>query len=260
MKEFALITGASKGIGKCFAAELASMGYNLILVARSESELNTLAEELRQKFTIKAEVLALDLSASDSACKLYSFTESRGWPISILINNAGYGIFGNFETSDLDANIKMLQVNMLTLSNLCHLYIPILKKQTKGYILNVASTAAYQSVPQLNNYSASKAYVLSFSRGLAYELKDSSIQVTCLCPGSTKTDFMDRAGMTNPKIVATAEKLGMTAQEVAKDGLKAMFKGTKEYIPGFGNWIGAFANRLLPKSMVENIAAGLYKE
>jgi len=260
MKDFALITGASKGIGKCFAQELASKGYNLVLVARSASLIEELAIELKNKYSIQVEFLSSDLSDPSSPEKVLSFCESKSLPVSILINNAGYGLFGEFESISLDSTLNMLRLNMLTLVSLCHLFIPYIKKQEKGYILNVASTAAYQSVPLLNAYSASKAFVLSFSRALSFELKNSTIHVSCLCPGSTKTDFMDRAGMENPKILATAEKLGMSAVSVAQQGLSAMFKGVPEYIPGFGNWIGAFASRFLPKILVERIAASLYKD
>ncbi len=260
MNQYALITGASKGIGKAFAEELAKKGFNLLLIARSKDLLEEVGKDLENRFHIKVEIFPMDLSNPKAPLEIFSFCQSRNLPVSILINNAGYGIFGEFETTRLDQQLDMLNLNILTLVSLSHLFIPVLKKQEKSYIMNIGSTAAYQTVPHLNTYSASKAFVLSFSRGLSYELKGSGISVTCLCPGSTKTDFMNRAGMKNPKIISTAEKLGMTSEEVAKDGLKAMFEGNPEYIPGFVNWLGAFGNRFMPKSLVEKIAAGLYKD
>lgn len=260
MKDYALITGASKGIGKCFSLELAKKGYNLVLVARSASLLEELALQIKRDYSIGVETLALDLSDQESPQKVFTFCESKNLSVSILINNAGFGLFGTFESIPLEETVNMLELNILTLVSLSHLFIPTLKNQEKSYILNIASTAAYQSVPLLNAYSASKAFVLSFSRALAYELRKSTIKVCCLCPGSTKTDFMDRAGMENPKILATAEKLGMTPETVASMGLKAMFNGNPEFIAGFGNWITAFANRLLPKIVVERIAESLYQD
>lgn len=260
MNQYAVITGASKGIGKSIAIELAKKGYNLILVARSADLLMEVAKNLEDRFHVKVETLALDLSSPNAACQVTSFCESKSLPITILVNNAGYGIFGNFDTTRLDEQMDMLNLNVIALVSLSHLFIPILKKHEKSYILNIASTAAYQTVPNLNTYSASKAFVLSFSRGLSFELKSMGISVTCLCPGSTKTDFMDRAGMKNPKILSTAEKLGMTSEDVAREGIKAMFEGKPEFIPGFVNWLGAFGNRFMSKGIVEKIAASLYQE
>jgi len=260
MKTFALVTGASKGIGKCFAMELAKRGYNLVLVARSASLLENLKSTIENDFKVEVYWLDLDLSELNAPKKLLEFCQNHKIPVSILINNAGYGLFGDFQESDLDKEMNMLDLNIGSLVRLSHLFIPELKKNEKAYILNIASTAAYQTVPQLNAYSASKAFVLSFSRGLSFELKNTSISVTCLSPGSTKTDFMERAEMKNPKILATAEKLGMNPEDVAKIGLDAMFKGIPEIIPGLINWVGAFLTRLIPKILTEKIAASLYKE
>ncbi len=260
MTSYAIVTGASKGIGKSFSEILASKGYNLVLIARSESLLKDLSQELEKKYSIKTETIGIDLSEKESPQKVFDYCQNRNLPIDILINNAGYGLFGRFDSSILDNQLNMLNLNILSLVALTHLFIPLLKKQGKAYILNVASTAAYQAVPELSTYSASKAFVLSFSRAIAFELKNTDISVTCLSPGSTNTSFMDRAGMTNPKILATAAKLGMNADEVAKQGLEAMFKGEAEYIPGFVNTLGATLNRFFPKKFVENIAASLYKE
>ncbi len=260
LSNYALITGASKGIGRSFAENLAQKGYNLVLVARSENLLIEIANELINRYKIQVETVSLDLSEKGSPQKILEFCQEKNLTVNILINNAGYGLFGLFEVGNITHQINMLHLNMIALTELSYLFIPLLKTQKKSYVLNVASTAAYQSVPSLNAYSASKAYVLSFSRGLAFELKETCISVTCLCPGSTKTDFMNRAEMKNPKILATAEKLGMSADDVAKQGIEAMFKGVIEYIPGFINWIGAFSIRFLPKILVEKIAAGLYKD
>jgi short-subunit dehydrogenase len=260
MQNYALITGASKGIGKCFAEILAKKGYNLVLIARSENELKEVQTNLIQQYSTKVEILSLDLSSVSSVDIIFNFCESNSLPIEILINNAGYGIFGSFEKSDLAEQEKMLRLNMISLVALTHKFIGILKKQIKSYILNVASTAAYQPVPELSTYSASKSFVLSFSRAIAFELKGSSLSVSCLCPGSTKTNFMERAGMKNPKIIATSEKLGMSAELVAEQGIKEMFKGNPEFIPGLVNKISSFFVGFIPKSLVVKIASSIYQE
>ena len=204
---YALITGGSGGIGLCLARELASRNHDILLVARSSEKLSQLCAELRKDFKVKAEFLSLDLSESDAHIKLHNWLIENSFSIDILINNAGYGIWNPVEKSKLEDLTNMMQLNINTVVNLCYQLIPELRKQPKSFVLNVASTAAYQAVPTLTTYAASKAFVVLFTRGLRLELKKSTISVSCLSPGATSTGFVDRAGMESMK--ERAEKFSM---------------------------------------------------
>jgi short-subunit dehydrogenase len=258
---YALITGGSKGIGKAIAENLAAKKYNILLVARSENLLKENAAELEKKFGIKTDIFAVDISTADAAKKIADWCNSKNYDVSVLINNAGYGLGGSFTTLSLEEQLNMMQLNMQSLVQLTYLMIPVLKKaQGKSYILNVASTAAHQAVPYLGVYSATKAFVLSFSRAIHHELKGENVSVSCLCPGPTDTYFMDRAGMTTmKKAMKQAERFNMTPQAVAKIGIDGLLKGKLEIIPGGSNKAGAFFSRALPKKLVENTLIGVYK-
>lgn len=258
MSSYALITGASKGLGKSMAEELAKRKYNLMLVARSEKELEVLSRSLSHTYNVAVTYLAIDLSLPEAAQKVYDWCTRPGLNISILINNAGYGLWGKFHEQSLESQFNMLQLNMQSLVALTYKIIPLLQQQPEAYILNVSSTAAYQAVPTLSLYAASKAFVLSFTRGLRHEWKNKGITVCCLCPGPINTGFIDRAGLTSIK--ATAERFGMHPDEVAASAIKGMFRKKAEMIPGIVNYLSAMATRIFPKVMVENIAAGLYKK
>ena len=254
---FALITGASGGIGLSMARELAQRKMDLLLIARSEDKLATAKKELEEKYKVRVEFLSCDLSKSGSVSAITDWVAKNSFPVNILINNAGYGIWGAVEKTPWVQLSNMMQLNMTTLAELCHAMLPELKKHPQSYILNVASTAAYQAVPTLATYAASKAFVILFTRGLREELKNSNISVSCLSPGTTSTNFMDRAGMESLR--KRAEKVSMSPQAVAKISINGMFNGRAEIIPGFINWISVQFTYLLPKSLIENIAAGLYK-
>ncbi len=253
---YALITGASKGIGKAIAFELAQKGYDLVLVARSEKLLGDVASEILSKHKVKVCFLSNDLSQSDAPEKVFNWCVKEKLDISILVNNAGYGLWGFFETMKLSDQLNMMQLNMQTLVSITHYFIPLLKKNKATYILNVSSTSAFQAIPTLSVYAASKAFVLMFTRGLQYELKNSTVKVSCLIPGSTDTGFMDRANMEDLK--EFAKKFNMTPEEVAKTAVDGMFKGTLEIIPGMTNKISAVGTKFLPKKTTEKIAAGIY--
>jgi uncharacterized protein len=255
---YSVITGASKGIGKAIAFELAKSKQNLLLIARSAAELEALCVELHEKFNIEARFLAIDLSAPDAAQKVYQFTIENQLSVDTLINNAGYAVWGHFESNDLEEQNKMLQLNMLTIVNLTYYFIPILKKQKQSYILNIASIAAYLPVPSLILYAASKSFVLSFSRGLNYELKDSPISVTCISPGPVDTNFVNRAGM--QAIANTAAKFEISPERLAKKALKAMYSKKIEYVPGFTNKLGVLLSLFIPKRLIEKVIASAYKK
>jgi uncharacterized protein len=188
---YIIITGASQGIGACFAEALAKRGKNLILVARTRNKLEALAASLRDKYRVRVEVLVKDLALAPSAAEVAA--HCAGFSVDGLINNAGFGLGDQFAREPLDRVIEMLNLNIVTLTTLTHLLIPSLRK-SRGVIVNVASTAAFQPVPYMAVYAASKAYVLHWSEALHAELHAEGIYVLTLCPGATTTGFFDAAG------------------------------------------------------------------
>ncbi len=254
---YALVTGASGGIGLELARELAKRKIDLLLIARSSSRLEEICKEFRATYSIKAEYLSVDLSLPDAITQIENWITTNSFAVNILVNNAGYGIWGRVDATSKESLNNMMQLNMIVVTNLCHALIPELKKHAQSYILNVASTAAYQAVPTLATYAATKAFVLLFTRGLRLELENTSISVTCLSPGATSTNFIDRAGMEALK--EKAEKFSMKAEDVAKIGIEGMFNKKAEILPGFVNWISVQLTYLVPKFIPEKIAAGLYK-
>ncbi|GAB3728992.1 SDR family oxidoreductase [Hymenobacter agri] len=256
---YALVTGASRGIGRAIALQLAQRGYDLLLVARSEDQLTALAQEIGAKYQHQAKILATDLAAPDAAATVAAWATQQTSQLAVLVNNAGYGLWGRFEQLSLAEQQNMLQLNMHLPVALTHALLPALRQVPKAYILNVASTAAYQAVPSLTLYAASKAFLLSFSRGLRYELKDSNIAVSCLSPGATTTSFADRAGM-GAELQATANKVSMTAEAVAETAVNGLLAGEAEIIPGVLNKVSAGLTSVVPKGLVEKIAAGIYEK
>jgi uncharacterized protein len=254
---YALITGASSGIGLELAEQLAKKKIDLLLIARSEDKLKEICNKFQSTYQIKATYLSIDLSAPDAIPKVENWILKNSFAINILINNAGYGIWGRVDATARESLTNMMQLNMNVVATMCHALIPELKKHNQSYILNVASTAAYQAVPTLSTYAASKAFVVLFTRGLRLELKDSSVSVSCLSPGATSTNFIDRAGMNSLK--EKAEKFSMSAKDVAQIAIKGMFNKKAEILPGFVNWISVQLTYLMPKFIPERIAAGLYK-
>lgn len=255
---YAIITGASKGIGRAIAFELAQKKYNLVLVARSENLLKEVKKEIQSKNEVAVETLSLDLSTSDAASKLLAFCESKKLDVSVLVNNAGYGLSGKIDKHSVEDNSNMIHLNVLSLTQITQTFLPILEKNAPSYILNVASTASYQAIPGLAIYSATKSFVLSFSRALHHELKSRNIHVTALSPGPTATEFSDRAQI-GEKGLKAAEKTNMTAEEVAKIGVDALFDKNPEVVTGALNKIGAFGAWLLPKFVVEKLAGSIYE-
>ncbi|WP_413669609.1 SDR family NAD(P)-dependent oxidoreductase [Mucilaginibacter sp. Mucisp86] len=257
MDQYALVTGAGKGIGRAMAILLAQKSYNLLLVSRSENDLIALSAQIKTDYHVKADYLATDLSGAGAALRIFDWAKSLNVPISILINNAGHGVWGNFDELDLAPQTGMMQVNMNALTELSYHFIPLLKLQQQAFILNVSSTAAYQAVPTLAIYAATKAFVLSFSRALRYELKDTNISVSCICPGPTDTGFAHSAGM--DALAELAAKFNMQPGEVAVIGIKGMFNKKAEIVPGFLNKLSAVAATHGPKRLIEKVTAGLYK-
>jgi short-subunit dehydrogenase len=255
---YALITGASKGIGKAIAILLAQKGHAVLLVARSEQLLRDLSVEINQQYNVETAYLAVDLSDSSAPQQILDWCNSNNYSVNMLINNAGYGLNGLLEEYPLEAHLEMMQVNMNSLLALTYLFLPYLKKLPKAYIGNIASGAAYQSVPGLNTYAATKSFVLSFSRGLAYELRNSTVSVSCVCPGATDTDFANRAHVTNAKALKMAEKFNMSPSIVAQIAVEGILAGKVEIVPGFINKMAKVLANLLPDRLLEKSAADIY--
>ena len=254
---FALITGASKGIGKAIARDLAARGYDLLLVARSEDLLKETASEIAAGSQVDCQWLALDLSGDQAAAKVYAYCKQHALPVSILVNNAGYGLSGPFEKYTAETHAEMLHLNIVTLVCLTRLFLPELRKQPQAYMLNIGSSAAYQAVPFLSAYAASKTFVLNFSRGLRGELKGTNVSATCVCPGPTDTNFVNRANI-GEKGQKAAMRFNMSPETVAHIAVDSLFKRKAEVITGGMNKLSAFFAWLLPKSLVEGIAKKLY--
>jgi short-subunit dehydrogenase len=255
---FALVTGASKGIGRSIALELASRKQDLLLVARNEELLRSLCETIQRDHKVLCHYLAVDLSAPHAPEQVYNWCLTNAYEVHILVNNAGYGLSGAFEKYSLADHLNMMQLNMNVVVEMTYHFLPGLKKQPKAYILNVASSAAYQAVPYLSAYAASKSFVLQFSRGLHLELKGTPVSVTCVSPGATDTSFVDRANI-GAKGLELAGKFNMQPAEVARIAVNAMYKGKTEVITGFLNKLGAALAWLLPKKTIEKASAKIYQ-
>ncbi len=254
---FALITGASKGIGKSIAEQLAARGFDLLLIARSEDLLEQVAKEISLSTNKDCRWLALDLAQDQSAESVFEYCNKNRLDVSVLVNNAGYGLSGKFDKYSAQEQTEMLMVNIITLTKLTRLFLPSFLKHSAAYILNIGSSASYQAVPLLSAYAASKAYVLNFSRGLYHELKNTTVSVTCICPGPTDTNFVNRANV-GPKGQKAAERFNMSPQAVAHIAVDSLFRRKPEVITGGLNKLSAFFAWLLPKSVVEGIAMKLY--
>lgn len=247
----ALITGASNGIGLELAKIHASKGDNLVLVARNKSKLDELKIELQNQFNVKVYTIGKDLSANNTALEVYQETTNQNIFIDYLINNAGFGDFGMFVETDWNKELQMIHLNITTLTQLTKLYLKDMIKQGGGKIMNVASTAAFQSGPTMAVYYATKAYVLSFSEAIDNEVRDKGVTVTTLCPGATESGFQAAAAMEESALVK-GKKLP-SAKEVAEFGYASMMKGKVVAIHGNMNWVMANAVRFLPRSLVVKI-------
>jgi hypothetical protein len=248
MKKTALITGASNGIGLEIAKVHASKGGDLVLVARNKSKLDELKAELERQFKVSVYTIGKDLSAYDSAQEVYDETTKQNIQIDYLINNAGFGDFGMFVETEWNKELQMINLNITTLTQFTKLYLKDMVKHGSGKIMNVASTAAFQSGPTMAIYYATKAYVLSFSEAVNNEVSDKGITVTTLCPGATESGFQAAAAMEESNLVK-GKKLP-TAKEVAEYGYTSMIKGKTVAIHGMINWIMATSVRFIPRSLV----------
>ena len=252
----ALITGASSGIGKALAHHFAKDGYQLVLAARGVAKMQALADELQKQFQVAVTVIGADLETNDGAAKLHADVKARGITLSALVNNAGYGSFGEFKDAALASELAMMQLNMNTVVVLTKLFLPDLLA-TRGKILNTASTAAFQPGPYMAVYYATKSFVLSFSEAIASELEDTGVTVTALCPGPTASGFQDKADLGNSALVKGKQL--PTSEEVAALGYRAMQRGQRVYIPGFVNWAMAQSMRFTPRNLATKVVKTLTK-
>ncbi|WP_300459355.1 SDR family oxidoreductase [Desulfobacula sp.] len=248
MNKTALITGASVGIGFELSKIFARNGYNLVLVSRTQKKLKANAKELESKHGIQAKVISKDLSQSTAPQELYDEIVAGGIEITVLVNNAGFGLNGKFVDINKDKQMELIQLNITSLTILSKLFGADMVKRRSGQILNVASTAAFLAGPFMSTYYASKAYVLLFSEGIRNEFAKYGVDVSALCPGPTHTEFGERAEMNHTKLLNVPWV--MTAAEVAEIGFAGLMNKKKVIIPGIMNKILAFSTRLTPRSLL----------
>jgi uncharacterized protein len=257
-KQTALITGATSGIGLELATIFAKDGIDLALVARNKTDLEKIKNTLEKVYNVSVFVYPCDLAKADAAQQVYEVMCNEGLTINYLVNNAGFGDYSEFIDSDAGKNYDMMLLNMVTLTELTHLFLPNMKDDGFGRVLNVASTAAFQPGPLMSVYYATKAYVLSFSEGISEELRGTGVTVTALCPGPTETKFQKAAKMESSKLFKTISV--MDPQTVAQTGYEAMKYGDVIVIPGFANKIFTILIRFIPRFLVRKMIYGIQKK
>jgi short-subunit dehydrogenase len=247
----ALITGGSVGIGAALADVFAARGHDLVLVARNREKLEMRGKAIRDQFGVDVVCLREDLSDPRGAGRVYEAITARGLEVHYLVNNAGVGLYGKFATTDLDAELKMIQLNVTSVVDLTKRFLPAMTARRAGRILNVASTAAFVPGPWMSVYYATKAFLLSFSQAIDYELKSQGITVTTLCPGPTKSEFKVRAGSQRSRLF---EAFVMDAPRVARVGYDGMMKGKPVAVPGLRNKLIPVAARLAPRTVIAELS------
>lgn len=251
----ALITGATTGIGYAFAEVMAADGYALALTARDEARLRERASYLEKEFKVEVKVVAGDLSDPAAPERIFEQLRREKFPVSVLVNNAGFGVYGPFAETDLEAEVRMLRVNMEAVVRLTKLFLKPMLERRAGRILNVASTASFQPGPWLGLYSATKAFVYSFSCALSIELEGTGVTATALCPGGTRTEFQQRAGMEHIDGLLRP----MDAHRVAEMGYRAMLKGRPIVVPGWKNKVLVAVSKRGPTMLAARVAKRLNK-
>ncbi|WP_374355101.1 SDR family NAD(P)-dependent oxidoreductase [Chitinimonas sp.] len=254
--KWALVTGASSGFGIDFATILAEGGANLVLAARRTEAMEKLAQSLRSRFGIEVVVEGIDLGRPAAGTELKHRLDARHIAIDLLVNNAGFGVFGKFTEQPLSKTMEMLQLNMLALTELTHVFAADMVMRGGGHILLVASIGGYQATPFYAAYSASKAYVLLFGEALNTELAPHNVKVSVLSPGITATAFLDVSGQ---RATPYQRLMMMQSRPVAETGIAAMLAGTPSVVPGIGNKLTIFGNRFAPRSLQSRIAYQLMK-
>jgi short-subunit dehydrogenase len=249
-----LITGASSGIGEVFARKLAARGRNVLLVARSEDKLITLCNELGRSNSIRAQYVALDLSKPESPARLFEEAEKRGLFVDMLINNAGFGSMGEFAKLDLARELNMIDLNIKSLVELTYRFIQPMLERRQGTIINVASTAAFQPVPFMATYAATKAFVLSFSEALWEENRPHGVKIMALCPGVTDTNFFEASRGRKPPA-----RVSQTPEEVVDTALRGLARNKSHIISGWTNFLMTQSERLAPRSLITRVAGRMMR-
>ncbi len=252
-----LITGASSGIGLELSRLFARDGYNLVLVARSAQKLQSLAAELEKAHGVHVTVLPADLSQFGAAQEIYRQVQSKGIQVETLVNNAGFGVLSELASANLEDSLQMVELNVVSLTALTHLFLPDMVKRRSGRILNLGSTGSFSPVPTMAVYGATKAYVLSFSEALTEELRGTGVTVTALCPGVTITGFQARSGVGGSRMVRMGS---MTAEQVALLGYQAMQRGLTVIVPGLFNRLMTAFIPFIPRPLVLRMSRQLMQE
>jgi len=250
--KWALVTGASSGIGWALAEQLAGKGANLVLTARRADRLKQLANDVTTRYKVEAQIFATDLARPQAPGEIFRFVEQKRLPIEVLINNAGFGAYGEFHKVEAQRLLDMVQVNVAAVVHLTHLFLPAMVDRHSGYVLIVASTAAFQPVPYISTYAATKGFDLLFAEGIAEEVRRFGVNVCALCPGSTASEFNQVAGA--PRLSGPQE----SNEKVARVGLAALAAGKPRVISGAYNWLSVEAQRLAPRRLVTRVAARMF--
>ncbi|MGN6590655.1 MAG: SDR family NAD(P)-dependent oxidoreductase [Sphingomicrobium sp.] len=249
MNKVALVTGASAGLGVEFARQLSKRGYRLVLAARRKERLEELSKELGN-----ARAVSIDLSKANAAAKVMADLSANDETVDLLVNNAGFGLIGQFADLDAKRERQMIDLNVGVLTDLCRAVAPDMIERKSGGIINVASTAAFQPGPKMAVYFATKAFVLSLTEALHEELKPHGIKVSCLCPGPTRTEFGDVAGFGGNGLF---DRVAMNAAEVVETGLKGLDSNHAVVVPGWTNKVVATSTRFAPRPIVRKIAGAI---
>ena len=243
--QYALITGGTSGIGKELAKLFAQDGYNLIIVARDEAELGSTKSEITQQFGVQVQTISKDLFEPNAAEELYDEVKEKGITVNVLVNDAGQGQHGKFIDYDLQRDIDIIQLNIISLTVLTKLYLKDMVARNEGKILQLSSLASRTPGPLLAVYSATKAYVQSFTQAVINEIKDTNVTMTALLPGATDTDFFNKADAENTRQVQ--DKKLYDPADVAKDGYKALMSGEAKVVSGFKNKVQAAMSSVVPE-------------
>lgn len=258
MKRGVLITGATGGLGKEFAHYYGKQKKHLILVARNEKALSALAEEMRSTYHIEVLEIIQDLMEAEAVKLIGSKLKAANWQVEGLVNNAGFGDFGRFNELEVVRQTELVQVNVMAMMQLTHLVLDDMIKEDRGFIINVASLAAFVPGPLMASYYASKAFVLSFTEGIARELKGTKVKVLALCPGPTKTGFEKNARLENSKLFSSLKVA--PAKYVVEQGCKALEKGKVICVIGASNRMLVFLSRFAPRKMIRNCIYRIQEE
>jgi uncharacterized protein len=252
---YTLITGASSGIGEEFARQLAAQKHHLILIARSGDKLQTLANELKQLHHVEVKTFAIDLAESNSADKLFEFCQRENLEVNFLINDAGIGLIGKFDAFPWERIEEMIHLNILTLTKIVYVFLPILRKNG-GTIINLASQIAFSASPYLAVYAATKAYVLNFTEGIREEYEKEGLKIMALCPGPTVTNFFQRADASTQDMNVKFRP----TKDVVDEALSALDKNKAYTVVGWENKLMVFILRLMPRTLATKLAAYQIKQ